>query len=276
MKTKIILAIILFSTACVQAQLGIGNTSPQGTLHVDGRSNNPTTGTPNATQAADDFVVKSDGKVGVGTITPQANLDVRGTVRFTDTKNNLLAGASKKLSINSTTGEVGYVAPGGGPVLYRTTAATRTTETFSNSTWIVAPINVSATNVINNIGASVGTASGAEYIEFSKKGTYRIELIGYLQLNQSFAAQASTHVRLRKSNSSGIPWVVVDNQRLGNDYPYANTTEVLRPFVYIGVFEIGERIMFDMATQNSGVSATGGWGKPSSNNNSIKLIITKL
>lgn len=276
MKTKIILSIILFSSAFAQAQLGIGNTSPQGTLHIDGRSNNPATGTPNATQAADDFVVKSDGKVGVGTITPQANLDVRGTVRFREVKNNLLAGSSKKLSINSTTGEVGYITPGAGSVLNRTTAATRTTETFSNSTWIVAPINVSATNVVNNIGATSGTVSGAEYVQFSQKGTYRIELIGYLQLNQGYSAQASTHVRLRKSNSSGTPWVVVDNQRLGNDYPYANTTEVLRPFVYIGVFEIGDRIVFDMSTQNSGVSATGGWGKPSSNNNSIKLIITKL
>lgn len=276
MKIKITLIILLFSGSFFQAQVGIKNANPQGTFHIDGQQNNPVTGTPNASQSIDDFVIKSDGKVGIGTVTPQANLEVKGTVRFSDVTTNQLTTNNRKLSINSITGEVGYIVPAGASVLNRTTAATRTTETFSNSTWIVAPINVSATDVINNIGATSGTDGSLEFIQFSQKGTYRVELIGYLQLNQAYTTQVSAHVRLRKKSASGTDWGVVDNQRLGNDYPYANTTEVLRPFVYIGVFEVGDRITFDLATQNSPVSATGGWGKPSTNNNSIKLIITKL
>jgi hypothetical protein len=276
MKIKINLIILLFSGSVFQAQIGIKNANPQGTFHIDGQQNNPVTGTPNAIQSTDDFVVKSDGKVGIGTVSPQANLEVKGTVRFSDVRTNLLSTNSKKLSINSETGEVGYINPAGAAVLNRTTAATRTTETFSNSTWIVAPINISATDVINNIGATQGTDAGQEFIKFSQKGTYRIELIGYLQLNQAYSTQVSAHIRLRKKTVSGTDWAVVDNQRVGNDYPYANTTEVLRPFVYIGVFDVDDRITFDLATQNNPVSATGGWGKPSTNDNSIKLIITKL
>lgn len=56
------------------AQVGINTTTPQGILHIDGKKDTPAV-SPAALQP-DDFIVKADGKVGVGTISPEVNLDV--------------------------------------------------------------------------------------------------------------------------------------------------------------------------------------------------------
>ncbi|MGI9580223.1 hypothetical protein ACR1PO_03315 [Chryseobacterium sp. RRHN12] len=58
------------------AQVAINNINPQGTFHVDGAKDNPATGSLTTAQQANDFVVKADGKVGIGTTTPQTKLDI--------------------------------------------------------------------------------------------------------------------------------------------------------------------------------------------------------
>ncbi|WP_336718906.1 hypothetical protein [Chryseobacterium mucoviscidosis] len=59
------------------AQVGINTTKPQGVLHVDGKSSSATTNDPDnaptALQSSDDFVVKSNGSVGIGTVTPDGS-----------------------------------------------------------------------------------------------------------------------------------------------------------------------------------------------------------
>ncbi|MGI9580222.1 hypothetical protein ACR1PO_03310 [Chryseobacterium sp. RRHN12] len=71
------------------AQVAINNTNPQGIFHVDGAKDNPATGAPTAGQQANDFVVKADGKVGIGTTSPSTKLDINngtspGAVKITD------------------------------------------------------------------------------------------------------------------------------------------------------------------------------------------------
>lgn len=66
------------------AQVGINTRNPQGVFHIDGRSSaattNPDTGTPSAAQQVDDLLVDINGNVGIGTVSPQAKLDVMGNV----------------------------------------------------------------------------------------------------------------------------------------------------------------------------------------------------
>ena len=61
------------------SQVGIGTNKPVGTLHVDGAKDN--SATPTAAEQANDVVVLTDGKVGIGSLTPGVKLDVNGYIR---------------------------------------------------------------------------------------------------------------------------------------------------------------------------------------------------
>lgn len=58
------------------AQLGIGTETPQGILHIDPQSNTPNS-SATETQMADDFIITSDGEMGLGTLTPSVKVDLR-------------------------------------------------------------------------------------------------------------------------------------------------------------------------------------------------------
>lgn len=70
---------LLFNT--VQAQIGVQTENPLGVLHVDPKQDTNAAGTINT---SDDVVVTSAGNVGIGTVTPTAKLDIRGTFRLRD------------------------------------------------------------------------------------------------------------------------------------------------------------------------------------------------
>lgn len=262
----------------ISAQIGINTNNPQTSFHVDGAKDNALTGIPTVTQQANDFVVTNEGKVGIGTISPQANLESKGKVRLTDVKDNLMtaAGSYGDLAITENGGEVGFVTPGAAPILYRKTKDTRSAA-FNSSNWIKAPLNSNAISDINTIGASYGTDNGFEYIEFSQPGIYRIELFAYVDLDTGYNENAFFHMRLQRSNvSAGVAWTVLDNQRLLNRYPLANSAAPLREFIYVGNFIANDRISFDLGTQGGTINANGGWTKPITNEYSLQLVITKL
>ncbi|WP_144281852.1 hypothetical protein [Chryseobacterium echinoideorum] len=58
------------------SQVGINTTNPKGIFHIDGGKDNASSSTP--TQELNDFTVKSDGKVGIGTTNPTELLTMIG------------------------------------------------------------------------------------------------------------------------------------------------------------------------------------------------------
>lgn len=58
------------------AQIGIQTENPQALLHIDGAKDNPSTGVPAAAQIANDVIINSAGNVGIGTISPNAKLEI--------------------------------------------------------------------------------------------------------------------------------------------------------------------------------------------------------
>ncbi|SHE54695.1 hypothetical protein [Dysgonomonas macrotermitis] len=82
MKNKIYLIITaLLFTGVIEAQIGIQTDNPLGIFHVDPKRDTNAAGTSGT---ADDVVVTSSGQVGIGTVTPTAKLDIRGTFRLRD------------------------------------------------------------------------------------------------------------------------------------------------------------------------------------------------
>lgn len=90
-KNLTILVVLLALTQTTYSQVGIGTSNPQGFFHVDGQSNNPISGNPSGADQADDFIVTSNGSVGIGITTPAQKLDVIGTIRADD---KLMVGTS--------------------------------------------------------------------------------------------------------------------------------------------------------------------------------------
>jgi len=92
MKKYIKLSFLLLSVG-LMAQLGINTNNPQQIFHIDGGKDantmNPTTGVPTLSQQVDDFVVTSNGSIGVGTINPTHRLEINnqtnnGAIRIQD------------------------------------------------------------------------------------------------------------------------------------------------------------------------------------------------
>lgn len=72
MKKKCLLLLGIFSFGISHAQVGINTQNPQGIFHIDGKSDNSSV--PTVTQQLNDFVILSNGNVGIGTLNPSAKL----------------------------------------------------------------------------------------------------------------------------------------------------------------------------------------------------------
>jgi len=88
------------------AQTGINTKRPLQTFHVDGKNDNSTSVTPSVAQQKNDFVVTTNGDVGIGTIYPTAKLEVNGDVRITDVP--ALPTMPKKILVLDTNGNLFY------------------------------------------------------------------------------------------------------------------------------------------------------------------------
>lgn len=62
------------------SQVGINTSNPQSTLHIDGAKDNPSTGIPSAAQQSNDVVITSAGRLGIGIISPAAQLQTTGNM----------------------------------------------------------------------------------------------------------------------------------------------------------------------------------------------------
>ncbi|UZU00083.1 hypothetical protein ODZ84_11155 [Chryseobacterium fluminis] len=71
-----VLPLIFALNGMAKSQVGISTSDPRGTWHVDGSKDNPGTGIPSASQAANDVIVTSTGNMGVGTTAPDTKLHV--------------------------------------------------------------------------------------------------------------------------------------------------------------------------------------------------------
>ena len=71
----------LFTAAQAQTGvIGINTLNPQGVLHIDGASSlettNPSSGSISATQAADDVLIDASGRIGIGLLEPETQIDI--------------------------------------------------------------------------------------------------------------------------------------------------------------------------------------------------------
>ncbi len=86
---KLIYIVILYSTVTLfstYGQVGINTTSPRGVFHIDAQGDTPDTGSPSLVQISNDIIVTTEGRFGIGTITPdsKSKLDINGKIKISD------------------------------------------------------------------------------------------------------------------------------------------------------------------------------------------------
>jgi len=91
-------------------QTGVNTKNPQGALHVDSKKNNALSGTPTAAEADDDFIVDTNGKVGIGILSPSTRLHIKsatpGAIRIVDGRQG-----ANKLLVSDVNGVGTWIAP---------------------------------------------------------------------------------------------------------------------------------------------------------------------
>ncbi|MGE8536733.1 hypothetical protein [Chryseobacterium sp. JV274] len=144
MGKKTILLCSLIISSLAYSQVGINTTNPQGTFHVDGAKDNPSTGAPSTAQQANDFTVTPAGTVGIGVTVPTNTLDVNGTARIR--------------TINSASS---------GTVL---------SSVYVDATGVVMKQAGSTTGEVRSNSGSIGAGVNAAYLTGIPNGLYRLTI----------------------------------------------------------------------------------------------------
>lgn len=186
MKKNFNLLAVIFSIS-VFSQVGINTAAPQATFHVDGNKDNPSTGVPSLIQQANDMVVTSGGRVGIGTINPTAQLQTTGNMILgAATLTNGTAGYSTMVR-NNTTGELRVATSSSGNafvfnnVVYQINNVSgdfiNDFNTNVNSTQYTVIITGSSFITANGGGlsnSSTGTFSPKNIYAYSNGGTWHL------------------------------------------------------------------------------------------------------
>ncbi|WP_048512320.1 hypothetical protein [Chryseobacterium sp. FH2] len=113
MKNKLSTLGFVFVSILSFAQVGINTSNPQNTFHIDGAKDNPATGTPSATEQANDFIVTSTGSTGIGTNAP----DVSAILDITSQNKGILG---PRISLTSSTMQLSGNPNATGLLIYNT------------------------------------------------------------------------------------------------------------------------------------------------------------
>ncbi|MCT2406050.1 hypothetical protein NZD88_00600 [Chryseobacterium antibioticum] len=184
---KICIPVAVIFSISVFSQVGINTAAPQATLHVDGNKDNPLTGAPSLAQQANDVVITSSGRVGVGTINPTAQLQTTGNMILgAATLTNGTTGYSTMVR-NNTTGELKVASSSSGNtfvfnnVVYQINNVSgdfiNDFNTNLNSTQYTVIITGSSFITANGGGlsnSSTGTFSPKNIYAYSNGGTWHL------------------------------------------------------------------------------------------------------
>ncbi|QES94040.1 hypothetical protein F0358_15610 [Empedobacter brevis] len=210
LKRKLALLLFLGTTLGMYAQVGINTKDVKGTFHVDGKKDNQSP--PTTEQTGNDFVVTTNGNVGVGTITPAVKLDLRSTSNL---NNALGIGSTSKTAETVGAGAIRYVDVSGGKLqvsdgvqwmdIYSTpkksfvVARIRTADKAIKFVYNTASV-LSGWEVTNDVSSSFNGTTG----EFTapRDGVYTFSFAyDFVQEGSTFLANSSVESQFVKNNN---------------------------------------------------------------------------
>lgn len=215
-----------------KAQVGINTANPLQTFHIDPQKNTAISGST-VTNSSDDFVVTSQGNVGVGTTNPTTKLQINGdgTKHPLNIQNiKVLSNASSVLYIDNA-GQVGKSSVVVAPVISKNFAKSLNISTkdpgmslanASNRNFIpiVGTSGSPGTIIVNtlNVTTIANDSSAGDYITIPSSGFYKIQLQAAYQCSRISGSIAyelyAMDMVLYKKTTSGTSFNQVERQRL--------------------------------------------------------------
>ncbi|EJL71026.1 hypothetical protein [Chryseobacterium populi] len=158
---KKVLFVAMVSSAILYAQVGISTPNPQGAFHVDAGKDNSFSGAPTAAQQQNDFVVTSAGNIGVGTIVPNAKVEINsGTANVSGLRFTNLTSATPV----STGQTIGVDASGRVVTLPNPTATNTTTAEVASVTGANFNVNDLAYTLIPGSSQIINIPTGGKAV----------------------------------------------------------------------------------------------------------------
>ena len=212
-KTFIVLSTI-FCSSILYSQVGVNTQNPLNIFHVDGAKDNPLniTDPSNLTvsQQKNDFVITTEGKVGIGITTPNESLDVNGKVRIRSldqlTNNNVYVVYADENGVLGKTA----ISPVSKLAFYTSkTLLNSSATTFNNGYEQVIPIQSTDTE-INTIGNTLVN----NYVKINEAGTYLIGgSVNFTLSSSTVDSKIYTAINIQRSTDNGNTWTSISGAR---------------------------------------------------------------
>ncbi|PXV69131.1 hypothetical protein CLV62_101400 [Dysgonomonas alginatilytica] len=247
MKKCILLIFSLLFAGLCTSQVGINTENPKGVFHIDSKGDSGVSGT----NSVDDVIVDSQGSMGIGTLTPQAKLDINGNLRIADAP--VVANASV-LVRDGVTGIVGTAVAIPTKVAFiQSVEAQRLTtaaEKASFNAGVAVRVIWSLSDIVSNNVVDFDDASDV----FIVKETGLYELSGFLNYaaystipttypTSVDAGRAGVNVSIQVNRNDGKGWVDFTASRIvftGTAVHSTAQTIIVPPGVLI--FDAGTKI----------------------------------
>jgi len=196
LKKRLLLLFFFGSTFSLFAQIGINTKDVKGAFHVDGKIDNFST--PTNEQANNDFVVTTNGNIGVGTITPVTKLDLRST---SNSNNALGIGFTSRTAESVGAGVIRYVNTSGGKlqisdgIQWMDIYSVKAIKFTYNTATIIAGWEIT-NDISNNFNATTG-----EFVA-PRDGVYTFSFAyDFVQEGNAFLANSSVESQFVKNTN---------------------------------------------------------------------------
>lgn len=197
---KLILLSFFFigSITEIEAQIGINTDSPLNFFHIDSKKN-----TSGSINTDDDIVVDSNGNMGIGTIAPQAKLDILGNIKITDGTQNL---------------NYGLVSDANGLASWKKLTTSMRIDMSNLGTGRTLTITSDSVNTFYPTGGYITIEPGKSVIRASFYNSFAYEKfdVGYflpngrfIQVRYALSSDPSVYVAANVLNPAGDAYVTV-------------------------------------------------------------------
>ncbi|EHO07909.1 hypothetical protein VSP10_12480 [Myroides odoratimimus] len=259
MRNRFYIISLLLVSLYTYGQTGINTPTPLTPFHIDGKKDNPSSGTPSKTAQQNDVVISVDGNLGIGTITPLDKLTINNE-NLSNTGLQLTSGAGHgNILISDTEGNTTWASASNPISIMETPSETITINGIQTNWGLVNKFSSLIDETKAVYGSEYGWDSTNQLYRVPKDGNYRVTLnvvcgTSDITLNWRVAVVLNNKGNIQHATMHTMPFISVIPHK---DKPQNS--------IVTGIVNLKKNDFLQVKIANFGVGTTG-------NNNPVILI----